>query len=524
MNELGRPPLDVPAGRLVAGTRITGLIGSGGWGSVYAAEELADGAPVAVKFLRPDLLTPGQRRTMADLVEREVRFSRQADHPGLVRTLRTATLDRPDDPRLDGAVVLVMERAEQSLQDLLATAAPHTPLPQAQRVLTEICAGLAHMHQHGWVHGDLKGANILLMPGGAVRLADFGLTAELEGTHAYVPPLGSLDHVPPEWWSQRAGSRGVPLRPGADVWAFGVLAHQVLSGGLHPFPGATARARSLAAQSYARGASPLRLDEGVPERWRALIGACLAADPAERGKLDAAELLRRVSLLAAPPAGPQARRRPARRAVPLVTGGLALALAVAGAALAGALLPGDGDSPPAPPPVTAATATTAGATVIAGGPGRPVGAIPESSDVPAGLREVITGTARRCPEPEVTPALLAAMLKAESGFDPAAARPQSDEYGIAMWTPAVFNAWAQDGDNDGDRDYMSAPDAIVSMGNYVCWLDQQFKHRGLSTDLPALVVAGYRTSDKTVADAGRVPDRVRPHVDQVMKYLAEYTG
>ncbi|GHE27007.1 hypothetical protein GCM10018781_79570 [Kitasatospora indigofera] len=519
MNDPGRPPLDVPAGRLVAGTRITGPIGSGSWGSVYAAEELADGAPVAVKFLRSDLLTPGQRRTMAELVEREVRFSRQADHPGLVRTLRTATLDEPDDPRLDGAVVLVMERAERSLQDLIAATPPHSPAPEAERLLTEICAGLAHMHQHGWVHGDLKGANILLMPGGAVRLADFGLTSELEGTHAYVPPLGSLDHVPPEWWSQRAGSRGVPLRPCADVWAFGVLAHQVLSGGLHPFPGATARARSLAAQSYARGAAPLRLDDGVPERWRALVTACLAADPAERGRLDAAELLRRVSLLARSEAESGGRRPRPGRTVPLVVGGLALALAAAGAALAGTLLPGHGGSPSAPPPVTGSTSLGG-----PGGPGAPTGAIPEGSDVPVALREVITGTARRCPEPEVTPALLAAMLKAESGFDAAAARPRSDEYGIAMWTPAVFNAWAQDGDNDGDRDYMSAPDAIVSMGNYVCWLDQQFKHRGLSADLPALVVAGYRTSDKTVAEAGRVPDRVRPHVDHVMKYLAEYGG
>ncbi|GGU98548.1 hypothetical protein GCM10010495_06780 [Kitasatospora herbaricolor] len=528
MKDPGRPPLDVPAGRLVAGTRITGLIGNGSWGSVYAAEELADGAPVAVKFLRPDRLTPGQRRTMAELVEREVRFSRQADHPGLVRTLRTATLDEPDDPPLDGAVVLVMERAERSLQDLLAATAPHTPVPEAERLLTEICAGLAHMHRHGWVHGDLKGANILLMPGGAARLADFGLTAELEGTHAYVPPLGSPDHVPPEWWSQRAGSRGVPLRPGADVWAFGVLAHQVLSGGLHPFPGATARARSLAAQSYARGASPLRLDRSVPERWRGLITACLAADPAARGRLDSTELLRRVVLLAGPEACAEVRPRRPRRAVPLVAGALALTLAAGTAALAGTLLPGGGESPPPP----AATATSGGQGGPGGpggqggqgGPSRPAGAIPEDSDVPVALREVIAGTARRCPEPEVTPALLAAMLKAESGFDAAAARPQSDEYGIAMWTPAVFNAWAQDGDNDGDRDYMSAPDAIVSMGNYVCWLDQQFKHRGLSTDLPALVVAGYRTSDKTVADAGRVPDRVRPHVDQVMKYLAEYDG
>ncbi|MFC8449184.1 protein kinase [Kitasatospora sp. NPDC057223] len=508
----GEPPaLDLPAGLVVAGTRITGLIGAGSWGTVYAAERIDDGAPVAVKLLRPDLLTPGRRSTMAELVAREVRFSRQADHPHLIRTFTTSTLHDPDDPRLDGAVVLVMERAAGSLQDLLTSAVPPTPVPEAERLLAEVCTGLAHMHRHGWVHGDLKGANILLMADGTVRLADFGLTAQLDGTHAYIPPLGSLDHVPPEWWSQRADSRGVPLRPSADIWAFGVLAHQLLTGGLHPFLGATARARSLAAQSYACGAAPLRLDDGVPGPWRALVTECLAADPAVRGRLDATGLAARVRALdtaadTAPDTAPARLRRTQRRTVALAAGASAFVLALAGGAVAVLRVSGSGGSPP-PPPV-AVTAP---------------GAVPEDSDVPRELREVITRTARQCPEPEVTPALLAAMLKAESGFDPAAARPQSQEYGIAMWTPAVFNAWAQDGDSDGDKDYMSPPDAIVSMGNYVCWLDQQLKRRGMTEHLPALVVAGYRTSDKTVADAGDVPERVRPHVDKVMNYLDQYT-
>ena len=499
----GEPPaLDLPAGLIVAGTRITGLIGAGSWGTVYAADRLDDGAPVAVKLLRPDLLTPGRRSTMAELVAREVRFSRQADHPHLIRTLSTSTLRDPADPRLDGAVALVMERAAGSLQDLLATAVPRAPVPEAERLLAEICTGLAHMHRHGWVHGDLKGANILLMADGTVRLADFGLTTQLDGTHAYIPPIGSLDHVPPEWWSQRADSRGVPLRPSADIWAFGVLVHQLLTGGLHPFLGATARARSLAAQSYACGAAPLRLDDGIPTPWRAVVADCLAADPAVRGRLDATGLAARVRALGAAPAR---TRRTRRRSVALAAGASAFVLALAGGTVAAMRASGDEDSP-SPPPAAVA----------------PPGAIPEESDVPRELREVVTRTARQCPEPEVTPALLAAMLKAESGFDPNAARPQSQEYGIAMWTPAVFNAWAQDGDGDGDKDYMSPPDAIVSMGNYVCWLDQQLKRRGMTEQLPALIVAGYRTSDKTVADAGRVPERVRPHVDKVMNYLDQY--
>ncbi|WP_457034301.1 serine/threonine-protein kinase [Kitasatospora sp. P5_F3] len=487
-------PTDVPTGYLVAGYRITGLIGAGAWGRVYAGRSEADGSPVAVKFLPPGRLAPGQRRTLAELTRREIRFSRRADHPQLIRTLAVVTVRDPDRQALDGAVALVMERAERSLQQLLQDAEPGRPLPRAGPLLTELCTGLAHMHGKGWVHGDLKPGNVLLMADGSVRLADFGLTTELEGTHAYIPPLGSLDHVPPEWWSQRSGPRGVQLRPGADVWAFGVLAHQVLSGGLHPFLGATARARGLAAQAYARGVTPLRLDDRLPAGWRALIADCLAVDQGVRP--NAGRLTARLRALHTPP--PRRRNRIGRLTA------LALLAAAPAAGWTG-LIAGSGQAPLPPPPSA-------------------VGALPPDADVPAALREPIERAARACPEAEISPALIAAMLKAESGFDPAATRPATQEYGIAMWTPSVFKAWAQDGDGDGRKDYMSAPDAIITMGNYVCWLDQQLKRRGTGGDLRELVAAGYRTSDKTVADAGGVPERVRPHVDLVLRYLAQYGG
>ncbi|MFI2609777.1 serine/threonine-protein kinase [Kitasatospora sp. NPDC018619] len=484
----------VPEGYRIGGYRIGPLLGAGAWGSVYAAEG-PDGAPVAVKVLGAARLAPGQRRTVARMARSEQRFSRRADHPHLIRTLAVVTVRDRDRPALDGAVALVMERAARSLQDLLAEARPGTAVPGAERILAELCAGLTHMHRAGWVHGDLKPANVLLMPDGTVRIADFGLTAELEGTHAYAPPLGSPDHVPPEWWSERTGARGVAVRPSADVWAFGVIAHQVLTGGLHPFLGATARARSLAAQAYARGAAPLRLDEALPARWRGVVTACLAPGREERARVALGALVARA---AAAPAG---RRR--RSAVRAGAGLLACALAVL--ALAGGPEPaGRGAAHRAVPPLP--------------------GAIPAGSDVPAAYRGMIETAARRCPEPEVTPVLLAAMLKAESGFDPNAARPETGEYGIAMWTPSVFEAWGKAAEHPGPKSYWDPGDAIAAMGNYVCWLDQRIKDRGFTRDLPALVAAAYRTSDKTVAAAGGVPDRLRPHVDKVLQYLRDYGG
>ncbi|MFF4380762.1 serine/threonine-protein kinase [Kitasatospora sp. NPDC001547] len=489
----GGPSFAVPEGYPIAGYRLGALLGAGAWGSVHAAEG-PDGSRVAVKLLGAARFSPGQRRTVARMARSEQRFSRRADHPHLIRTLAVVTVEDPDHPALDGAVALVMERAARSLQDLLAGARPGTAVPGAERILTEVCAGLTHMHRAGWVHGDLKPANVLLMPDGTAKIADFGLTAELEGTHAYAPPLGSPDHVPPEWWSERTGARGVAVRPSADVWAFGVIAHQLLTGGLHPFLGATARARSLAAQAYARGAAPLRLDEALPVRWRPVVAACLAPGREERSRTEPAVLVARAV------ARPARRRRAAVRAgAGLAACGLAV-LALAGGPEPG----GPGAAHRAVPP--------------------PPGAIPAGSDVPTAYRGMIETAARRCPEPEVTPVLLAAMLKAESGFDPNAARPETGEYGIAMWTPSVFEAWGRAATHPGPKSYWDPGDAIAAMGNYACWLDQRLRRHGFTRDLPALVAAAYRTSDKTVTAEGGVPERVRKHVDTVLQYLHDYGG
>ncbi|OUD05093.1 serine/threonine-protein kinase [Streptomyces swartbergensis] len=505
--EIPGPPR-LPEGFRIEGWEVCAVIGSGGWGTVYEARSVADGTPAAVKVLPTGALGPGQRAALGELVEREVRFSAEADHPHLVRTHAVCTVEAPELPALDGAIALVMDRAEASLKEVLDAAATGGPIDGADRVLRGVAAGLAHMHDAGWVHGDLKPANVLLGPGGQVWLADFGLATELDGTHAHLPPLGTLDHLPPEWWSQRTGTQGAVVRPTADIWAFGVLAHQVLTGGLHPFPGATARARSLAAQAYARGTAPLRLDAGLGDDMRRLIADCLAPDHTTRLPHTARGIAARVEDLTGDPL----RRR--RRLVPAVAAGLVVltAAAVAGAAF----LDGAGD--------TRDDDRDRGTPAAVTGARSPVpGEIPEDSDVPEALRPVIARAAHRCTDEEITPALLAALLKAESGFDADAARPESEEYGIAMWTPSVFRAWAVDGDGDGDKDHMSPPDAIATMSLYVCWLDQRFKQEGLpKKDLPALVAAGYRTSDRTVIEEGGVPARVRPHVDKVLGYLAEY--
>ncbi|MGK5642722.1 serine/threonine-protein kinase, partial [Streptomyces sp. URMC 126] len=271
----------------------TGVEGAGSAGAGVPPS----GAPadVALKILSTEGLAPRQARGVAEAARREVELGSRARHPRLIRLLDSFVLGRPGDSYLDGAIVLVMERAAGSLRDRLAAGV--TP-GEGARLVTEICEGLAHLHRSGWVHGDLKPDNVLLMADGSVRLSDFGLATELtatQGTHGYAPPMGTFDYLPPERWKAPLGEHGVRVRPSADVWALGILIHQVFASGATPFPGATPVSRAAAAQEYAEGRAPLRVDPAVPPFWRDVITDCLAPTHAARAAHTADALLDRIA-------------------------------------------------------------------------------------------------------------------------------------------------------------------------------------------------------------------------------------
>lgn len=286
---------------------------SGGGGGPDAPGETVP-AEVALKFLPTAGLAPRQARGLVETARRETELSRRTRHPRLIRLFDSLTLGESAGSTFDGAVVLVMERAERSLRERLEasaapgrdvaspsgegspTAAREEPLAvhEGARLLTEVCEGLAHLHGLGWVHGDLKPDNVLIMADGSARLADFGLSVELTGTHAYIPPLGTPDYLPPERWHASLGERGVQVRQSTDVWALGVMIHQVFTEGASPFPGATPAARAAAAQEYADGRAPLRMDLRVPPFWRDLAADCLSPDHTDRAAHTVESLLDRI--------------------------------------------------------------------------------------------------------------------------------------------------------------------------------------------------------------------------------------
>ncbi|AQS67958.1 protein kinase domain-containing protein [Streptomyces pactum] len=353
----GRPyAVPVPKGYRVGPWEVREPLASGAFATVYDATRHGsgttgrtadgDGLPgrAALKFLSTGTRTPRQLHHLRDLAEREVHLLRRLRSPRLIRMYDTLTVDDPGHPELDGATVLVLERAEGSLDAVLA----RTPSPEAgPALLAQICEGLHQLHHAGWVHGDLKPANVLLMKDGSARLADFNMAAELEGTHAYAPAFATPDYTPPELLWPEVDERGTRIRPSADVWAFGVLAHVVLTGEF-PLPGGTSEARSDAATRYARGREELRLSPGLPEAWRDILRDCLAPTHAER-TTDTAALLRRVEEAAGtsrsarlPRLRPRRWRRPALAA--------ALAAVIVGATSLAYTTPWDSAPAAAAPP------------------------------------------------------------------------------------------------------------------------------------------------------------------------------
>ncbi|GCB46617.1 protein kinase [Streptomyces sp. NL15-2K] len=519
----------VPKGYRVGGWEVREPIATGAFGSVYVGRRTdgteesrtdgPEGSPrtAALKFLPTGTGTPRQLAHLRELVEREVELHRRLRRPRLIRMYETLTVDDPGHPGLDGATVLVLEKAEGSLSALLTA----SPRPAAGPVLlAQICEGLAQLHRAGWVHGDLKPANVLLMKDGSARLADFNMAAELEGTHAYTPAFSTPDYTPPELLWSEIGERGRRIRPSADVWAFGVLAHLLLTDSF-PLPGGTPTARRDAAAAYARGTDELRLSPGLPDAWREIVRDCLARTHADRVSTDV--LLRRVEAAAGTARSPRLPRallprRRSRRTTVLVTATAAVAVAAIGYGITTWADSGGSDGKDSATGTTKVTPATYGASELRTDKG-----------VPVAYRRLIVDSAHDCVQPEVTPALIAALLKAESNFDPDLSDPTAGdegEYGIARWSPSILR-WYIRADGVAAKETPKPPltpaESIPAVARYLCFMEPRLEPTGLSGDRRVLLAAAYRTSSRSVNDAGGVPPKYRDYAARVAHYLKEYT-
>ncbi|HEV7683127.1 MAG TPA: serine/threonine-protein kinase [Pyrinomonadaceae bacterium] len=176
----------VPGAILAARYRIVGLLGKGGMGEVYRADDLKLGQPVALKFLPDNLLDDGAALAR---FHREVRVARQVSHKNVCRVY--------DIGEVDGRHFLSMEYIKGEELSSLLHRIGSLPQDKAIQLARQICAGLAAAHDAGVLHRDLKPANIMIDGDGNARILDFGLAGLSEefgseelaaGTPAYMAP------------------------------------------------------------------------------------------------------------------------------------------------------------------------------------------------------------------------------------------------------------------------------------------------------------------------------------------------
>jgi serine/threonine protein kinase len=313
---------------LSTGTRlgpyeVLATIGVGGMGEVYHARDTRLDRDVAIKMV-PELFAADH--------ERLARFEREA------KTL--ALLNHPNVAQLHGIEggdivrALVMEFVDG--EDLGARIARGgIPTPEAFAIARQIASALEAAHERGVIHRDLKPANIKVRPDGTVKVLDFGLSkamdsgarpSDLVQSSMLASPatqlgaiLGTAAYMAPEQ------ARGEAIDKRADIWAFGVVLYEMLTGRA-PFSGETIT--DVMAQILARDPDWTLLPPDTPPGVRQLLGRCLERDPKLR-QHDIGEA--RFELEKPPDAAPAAapRTRSALFTAPVVAA-VAAALVVGG--------------------------------------------------------------------------------------------------------------------------------------------------------------------------------------------------
>lgn len=289
-------------GRVIADRyELATVIGQGGMGQVWTAYDGRLDRRVAVKLLRPDHMAAATAAgEMRRRFVRECRVTAQVTHPGLV-TVYDAGSDGDD-------LYLVMQYVEGAdLADHLAEHEPY-PWPWVVAVAAQLCAVLSAVHAVPIVHRDLKPRNVMVKPDGTLTVLDLGVASVIDTdttrlTHTG-SPIGSPAYMAPEQ------AMGGAVGPYTDLYALGVLIHELLSGNV-PFAGSTALG-VLHRHLYEPPLPIRRLRPEVPEPLEALVLRLLAKDPQHRpaGALEVYEALAPLLSTRGKPSGPLDPTRP----------------------------------------------------------------------------------------------------------------------------------------------------------------------------------------------------------------------
>ena len=252
----------VELGQTIGPYRIDELIGRGGMGVVYRAFDTRLERAVALKLVDDVSLDAAARSSLL----REAQCASALNHPHICMVFDFGEFQ--DDP------YIVMEWIDGPP---LSDAARDGGLPTAMalRYGLQIAEALAHAHAGGVVHGDLKSGNIQMTRDRRAKLVDFGVARRLSREGEHSPRVGS-PHGTPGYMAPEV-LRGEPASERSDVWSFGCVLQELLSGTL-PFSASTRSALRCAILEDA----PHPLPSGVPASVRELIARCLSKEPLAR--------------------------------------------------------------------------------------------------------------------------------------------------------------------------------------------------------------------------------------------------
>jgi len=252
-----------PGSMLANRYRIVALLGSGGMGEVYRAEDLKLGQQVALKFL-PHAASSDPRRL--ERLYAEVRLGRQVSHPNVCRLY--------DVGEWEGNHFLAMEYVDgEDLASLLRRIGK-LPHDKALDITRDLCAGIAAAHRLGIIHRDLKPANIMIDGRGSARITDFGLAAVAEELAGRREIAGTPLYMAPE---QLSGGEATQK---TDVYSLGLILYEMFTGH-RLFESATAgdsSSRRSSTTSHSISTETRELDPAI----RRVILRCLEEDPQAR--------------------------------------------------------------------------------------------------------------------------------------------------------------------------------------------------------------------------------------------------
>ena len=253
----------IPGDVLADRYRIVGLLGRGGMGEVYRADDLKLKQPVALKFLPASLTVNGAALAR---FYKEVSVARQISHRHVCRVY--------DVGEYQGEHFISMEFVRGEELSSLLKRIGRLPQDKAIEVARQLCAGLAAVHERGVLHRDLKPANIMLDEHGEVRITDFGIAAlaseldrrETSGTPAYMSPEQLEGHE---------------LSAKSDIYSLGLVLYEIFTG-KRAFEAASLQELIRLRRSDSTPTSPASIVPELDPLVERVIFRCLERDPAKR--------------------------------------------------------------------------------------------------------------------------------------------------------------------------------------------------------------------------------------------------